>query len=129
FEVDVAGDAALRQRVDPDVDHDRARLQHVAGHEVRAADGDDDDVRALRVGAQVARPDVADGHGREVVQQEYRDRLPDDLAVADDHRLRTLQIDAGLLDQVQGRGGGARDELRLAVEDRPHVRGIHALDV
>ena len=48
-EVDVADDPAVDD-VDPDVDDDRARLEHRAGDEAGSAGGDDDDVGARRRG-------------------------------------------------------------------------------
>ena len=53
-EVDVADDLAVDD-VDPDVDDDRAGLEHVAGHEPRLAGGDDHDVRPADLAAARSR--------------------------------------------------------------------------
>ena len=62
-EVDVADDPPVDD-VDPDVDDDRAGLEHGTGHEARLPGGDDDDVRPPDLGGEVARLRVADGDGR-----------------------------------------------------------------
>src|SRR5690606_1970403 len=81
-EVDVAADPAT-DLVDADVDHDGALPDHVRVDQSGLADGDDQDVRPARVRGEIPGADMADGHRGEVVEQQDRDRLADDLAVAD----------------------------------------------
>src|SRR3990170_1083090 len=71
FEVDVPDDMPVDD-VDPDVDDDRARLEHGAGDEAGPAGGDDDDVGSTRMDHQVARLRVADGDGRAALDEHKR---------------------------------------------------------
>ena len=56
-------------------------------------DGGDEDVGAAADGVEVAGPRVADGDGRVRVEQQPRDRHPDQLRAADDDRLGPLELD------------------------------------
>src|SRR3990172_3694038 len=60
LEIHIAGELAVRQTIDADVNHHRARFNHLAGQESCAADGRDEDVRLARHCAQVPCLGVAD---------------------------------------------------------------------
>ncbi|KAF1858236.1 hypothetical protein Lal_00014736 [Lupinus albus] len=109
-EVDVAAQLALVVAVDAHVDDDGARLDHVAGQRVAAADGGHDDVRLAGVVAQVRRTAMADGDGGVLLQEQQRHRLADRVAAADDDGVLAAQVDAGRLDQLHAAVRRARAE-------------------
>jgi len=84
--------------------------------------------------AACAAPSRAWRYGNSVtvarrLREQQRDRLAGDLAGAHDHRLGPPQADAGRFDQLQHRQGRARRDQRVAIDDMPDVRRVHALDV
>ena len=71
-----------------DVDHRRARLDEVRRDERRPAERGDEDVGLARDARQIDGPRMADRHRGVAMQQQQRHRLADDVAAADDDRVR-----------------------------------------
>ena len=70
-------------------------LEHVAGDRAPVPGRDDDDVGARDVGGEVARPRVADGDGRVLLDQQERGGHPDDRGATDDDRVAAGDLDPG----------------------------------
>jgi hypothetical protein len=118
-EIDVAAQLAFVVAVHADVDHDRARLDHVGGHVLRRPTADHDDVGLAGVVAQVRGRAMAYGHGGVGLQEQQRHRLADRVRAADHDRVLAAQIDAGGLDQLHAAVGRAGAEARQAGTSSP----------
>src|SRR5687768_7196462 len=140
LEVDVTDDAVsfgtrrIVNAVDPDVDHDRAFPNHVAGQHLGLAYRGDDDVRALRVEGEILCTAVT--HGDRAVSafprldQQCRHRFPDDVAAADDDDFLAARVDAVAHQQLLDTGRRARRKaVLLADEELADVHGMKAVDV
>ncbi len=114
---------------DAQVDHDSSGLDVVGGDQIRLAHGCDEHLSSLGMSDQVARGDVACGHGGHLVQQKQRDRAADNSALTDDDHLGTVNVHATVFEQFHGCPRCARRNDRPVVEDHPDVGWIHTLHV
>ena len=89
-------------------------MQHLAGDEAGGAGGGDDDLGALDLRLQVARPAVADGHRAVLAHEQQLDRLADDVAAADHDGALALEVVAVELGDLDGRLGTGRQETLVA---------------
>ena len=78
---------------DPDVDDRGARLDECRRDEPRPADRRDENVGRRRDRGEIRRLRVADRDRRVALEQQHRHRLSDDLAAADDDRVRARDRD------------------------------------
>ena len=90
----------IRQGIGADVDHRRARLDEVGGHDGRTTHRRDQHVGPGRDPRQVDGPGMADRDRGVAVQQQHCHRLADDVAAADDDRLAALDLDTASFDQL-----------------------------
>ena len=72
-----------RQAVDADIDHGGARLDPVAAHHFRLADGGVDQVGAGAQLCEIARARMRDGHGGVFVEQQLQQQAADQIGAAD----------------------------------------------
>ena len=83
--------------------------------ELRAADRRDQHVGARRPRPRRSRgARVADGHRRVALEQQEGDRLADQVAAADHHGARAVQLDAGRVEQAHDAERRARPQARPA---------------
>ena len=130
----------LLDRVDPDVDDDRALADHVAGDQSGHAGGDHEHIgservldESLRVGGVL----VAGDHGGVAGQAENRGRLADIRSAADQDQVEPVVRALGIppaLDHVTvehvERGGRRRwHEPGRAERQQPRILGVLRLDV
>ena len=128
LEVDVAHQP-VTDDVDPHVDHDRARRQHLAGDQAGDAGGDDDDLGVARVPCEIGRPRVADRDRRVLAEQQQGRRLADDVRASDHHGAVAGERDPGALQQLDRGMGGGRQEPLVAERHQPRVPWVQAVDV
>ena len=95
----------------------------------RNADRGDQDVGAGAGRRQVPGPRVADRDGRVGGQQQPGDRHPDQLRAADDDRLRPLQLDPLVAQQLHHPGRRAGHQPRRAVREQAGVERRQPVDV
>ena len=127
-EVDVADDPPVDQ-VDPDIDDDRARLEHGPVDQTRPAGGDDDDVGAADMGGQVARPRMADRHGRVLPDQQECGRHADDGGPTDDDGVPSGDLDPRAAQDLDRGVRGRRQEPVVAEAQQAGVEGMDPVDV
>ena len=127
-EVHVADDLAVDD-VDPDVDDDGAGLEHRPGDEAGPTGGDDDDVGACDVVREVARPRVADGDRRVLLDEEEGGRHADDGRAADDDGVRAGDLDPRASQDLDGGVGRRRQEPVVAEAQQAGVERVDAVDV
>ena len=127
-EVHVTDDPSVDD-VDADVDDDRARLEHRSGHEAGMAGRHDDDVTACDVASEIARPRVADGDRRILLDEQERSGHPDHRRPADDDGVASLDPDPGTAKDLHGSVGGRRQEPVVAQPQEPGVERVDAVDV
>jgi hypothetical protein len=135
--IDVAAEARVGA-VDADVDHDGARLDHLAGDEFGFADGGDEDVRLAANAGQVFRAAMAEGNrcvagvGAEVTffgGEERRDGFADDFAAADDDGVFAADADAAAVQNLEAAVGRAGEIARAALDQEADVFGVKTIDV
>ena len=128
-EVDVADDAAVDD-VDPDVDDDRARLEHRAGDEAGLAGGDDDDVGPARRGA--ARSRVREWQ-TVTVASSLTSRNAAGIPTTGDRPMTTASLpcdlDPGPAQDLDRGVGGRRQEAVVAEAEEAGVERMDAVDV
>ncbi len=127
-EVDVTDDAVV-DHVDAHVHDGGTRLEHGTRDEAGHAGGHDDDVGGARVGGQIDRAGVTDGHGGVLAQQEQRGGLADDVAAPDDDRVLALDGDAAPLEELDRGLGGRRQEAVVPLGQQARVLGMEPVDV
>src|SRR5438067_1406825 len=74
--------------VHADVDYGRARFDEVATNKGRSANRGDENICLPRQARQIARLRMADGHSRMSLQQQTRDRSPNNLTATNDAGIR-----------------------------------------
>src|SRR5205085_4990338 len=100
--VDVARElASLGIARDADVDHDRARLDMLAGDETAFARGGDQDVGGPGNGGQVDGVRVSDRHGRMVLKEEEGQRAPDQAGASHDDGALAGGVDVFAPEQLE----------------------------
>jgi hypothetical protein len=128
-EVDVADDLAGVEPVDADVDHPRARLDHVAADDAGPAGGDTDDVGPPKVSGEVPRPGVAHGDGGVAGEQQLRERLADQARAAHHDRFRADQRRPVVVEDLHAARRRARQHHGRAREEAAEVRGMQPVGV
>ena len=128
LEVDVA-DELVADHVDPDVDDDRTRAQHLAGDQARDAGGHDHDLRVPGVAGEVAVLRVADRDRGVLAEQQERGRLADDVRAPDDHDPLARERDVRTLQDLDRGVGGRRQEPVVAEAEQAGVARVDAVDV
>ncbi len=108
---------------------DGPELEHGTGDQPGHAGRHDDDVRGPRVGGQVPRPRVADGHRRVLAKQEQGRRLADDVASPDDDGVPALDGDAAALEELDGGLCRGRQEPVVALGQQAGVLRVEPVDV
>ena len=127
-EVHVADDPPIDQ-VDPDIDDDRAGLEHRTGDETGPAGRHDHDVGTTDVAGQVARPRVADGDRRVLLDQQERGRHADHGRTADDGRVAARDLDPGAAQDLDRGVRGGRQEPVVAEPQEAGIERVDAVDV
>ena len=112
-----------------DVHHRRARLHERSRDEAGTADRGHQDVGSRRHRREVRCFRMADRHRRVPLQQQHRHRLPDNLAAADHHRVRTRHRDAAPDEQLDDAGRRARHEARAPLHEPADVGRMEAVHV
>ncbi len=128
-EVHVAGQLAGVEAVDADVDHPRARLDHVAGDHARPAGRHAQDVGAPRVAGEIAGARVTHRDRGVAREQELGERLADQARASDHHRLGTFQLRAVVVEDLDAAGRRARHGGRRAGQQPAEVLGMQTVGV
>mmetsp|Transcript_9747 Transcript_9747/g.16961 ORF Transcript_9747/g.16961 Transcript_9747/m.16961 type:complete len:318 (+) Transcript_9747:473-1426(+) len=118
--------------VDADVNHHRAGLHPALLHQLRLADGGDDDVRLRDDVGQIRRLRMADRDGGVALHEQHRGREAHDVAPPQHHGFLTADLHAGALEEIDAALWGASDGggLRPAAHAKAaNVYGMEAVNV
>ncbi len=127
-EVDIAHDPAIDD-VDPDIDHDRTRLEHRTGDEPGFAGGNDHDVGTTDVAGKIARAAMADADRGVLLDQQERRRHPDHRGSTDHHGVLTRDLDARPAQDLDRGVRGCRQEPVVAEAQQAGIERMDAVDV
>ena len=121
--------AAFFHPVDADINHAGPRFHPVSLHQMRDADGGDQDIRLPTQTGQVLAARMGDGHRAVTLQQQQRHRLADDVGAADHHRCQPGDITPPLIQQQHAAGRGARHQRIAAAQQPAAVFDMEAVDI
>src|SRR5437773_12014964 len=108
FEIHVARELARVETVDADVYDDSARLDHVAGDEMRPARGHTEDVGPATMRSELPRARMAHGHGGVAREQQLGQRLAHEARASDHDGLGPLERNAGVVEDLAAAARRAR---------------------
>ena len=106
--------ARIFDLVDSDIDHGGSGLDPIASNQLGLTDRSNEHVRLAADLRQVTTPGMADGNRRVMLDEQKRNRHPDDVRAPKHDRPAPLQPSAGSLQQSQAARRSARDEERIA---------------
>lgn len=137
FDVTFEGKAALFRSVgdagDADVDDDGARLDHIGGHEFRAAKGCHEDIRLPAYLPEVAGMRMADRYGTVagigIAAEQDAHGASYDIATSYDYGVQAPGIDLIMFQQQHDAVGGCRDKGGQPLYHLSYVGGMKAVDI